>query len=137
MLILRKWVRYVLTVISIFFLTQSFKTQANNTMESKIFILIKGSWHSAQNWHKVTPLLEKPGHKVYAIDLPRMGRDKTPIRQVTFEKTVQRLCALIDSIDGKIILVGHSKNGIMISQAAEFELQFDLHVCTIGFANFS
>jgi len=27
---------------------------------------------------------------------------------------------LIDSIDGKVILVGHSKNGIMISQAAEY-----------------
>lgn len=34
--------------------------------------------------------------------------------------TVQKLCDLIDSVDGKVILVGHSKNGIMISQAAEY-----------------
>ena len=34
--------------------------------------------------------------------------------------TVEKLCALIDSIPGKVILVGHSKNGIMISQAAEY-----------------
>ena len=85
-------------------------------MESKTFILIHGSWHSAWNWHKVNPLLENQGHTVYAIDLPGMGRDKTPIQKVTFTETVRDICKLIDSIEGKVILVGHSKNGIMISQ---------------------
>lgn len=89
-------------------------------MEKKTFILIHGSWHSAWNWHKVTPRLEKAGHTVYAIDLPGMGRDKTSIQEVTFENTLETLCKLIDSIPGKVILVGHSKNGIMISQAAEY-----------------
>ena len=89
-------------------------------METKTFILIHGSWHSAWNWHKVTPLLEKMGHTVCAIDLPGMGRDKTPIDEVTFAKTVEGICKLIDSIEGKVILIGHSKNGIMISQAAEY-----------------
>ncbi|RZS93388.1 alpha/beta fold hydrolase [Aquimarina brevivitae] len=90
-------------------------------MESKTFVLIHGSWHSAWNWHKVIPLLEKQGHKVHAIDLPGMGRDKTPIQEVTFEKTVQGICNLIEKIEQKVILVGHSKNGIMISQAAEYK----------------
>ncbi|WP_462254100.1 alpha/beta fold hydrolase [Ferruginibacter sp.] len=86
----------------------------------KTFILIHGSWHSAWNWHKVIPLLEKQGHRAIAIDLPGMGRDKTPISEVKMQSTVQKICELIDSIDGKVILVGHSKNGIMISQAAEY-----------------
>lgn len=94
--------------------------KTNEHMEQKTFILIHGSWHSAWNWHKVTPLLEAQGHTVFAVDLPGMGRDKTPIQEVTFEKTVQSLCKLIDSIDGKVVLVGHSKNGIMISQVAEY-----------------
>jgi pimeloyl-ACP methyl ester carboxylesterase len=89
-------------------------------METKTFILIHGSWHGAWNWHKVTPLLEKQGHRVFAIDLPGMGRDKTPIENVTMELAVKKICDLIDSSEGKVILVGHSKNGIMISQAAEF-----------------
>ena len=88
-------------------------------MEKRTFILIHGSWHSAWNWHKVTPLLEKVGHRVIALDLPGMGRDKTPIQDVTMELVVSRICDLIDTIEGKVILVGHSKNGIMISQAAE------------------
>jgi pimeloyl-ACP methyl ester carboxylesterase len=68
----------------------------------------------------VVPLLEKAGHRAIAIDLPGMGRDKTPIQEVTMKTTVEKICALIDSIPGKVILVGHSKNGIMISQAAEY-----------------
>ena len=86
----------------------------------KTFILIHGSWHSAWNWHKVIPLLEKQGHRAIAIDLPAMGRDKTPIQEVKMKTTVERICQLIDCIEAKVILVGHSKNGIMISQAAEY-----------------
>lgn len=86
----------------------------------KTFILVHGSWHSAWNWHKVKPLLEKQGHRVFAIDLPGMGRDKTPIGEVTMQASVQSIVSLIDSLEGQVILVGHSKNGIMISQAAEY-----------------
>ena len=89
----------------------------------KTFILIHGSWHSAWNWHKVVPLLEQAGHKAIAIDLPGMGRDKTPIQDVRMQTTVEKICQLIDSIEGKVILVGHSKNGVMISQAAEYRPQ--------------
>jgi len=86
----------------------------------KTFILIHGSWHSSWNWHKVIPILTKHGHHAIAIDLPGMGRDKTPITEVRMHSTVDKICRLIDSIEGKVILVGHSKNGIMISQAAEY-----------------
>jgi pimeloyl-ACP methyl ester carboxylesterase len=86
----------------------------------KTFILIHGSWHSSWNWHKVIPILEKQGHKVYAVNLPGMGRDRTPIQKVRMATTVQKIVDLIDSISGKVILVGHSKNGILISQAGEY-----------------
>ena len=86
----------------------------------KTFILIHGSWHSSWNWHRVIPMLERQGHRAIAIDLPGMGRDKTPIADVKMQSTVEKICKLIDSIEGKVILVGHSKNGIMISQAAEY-----------------
>jgi pimeloyl-ACP methyl ester carboxylesterase len=86
----------------------------------KTFVLIHGSWHSSWNWHRVIPILEKQGHRAIAIDLPGMGRDKTPIHEVKMQSTVEKICTLLDSIDGKVILVGHSKNGIMISQAAEY-----------------
>ena len=84
------------------------------------FILIHGSWHSAWNWHKVIPLLEQKGHTAIAVDLPGMGRDKTPIGEVTMQMGVEKICRVMDEVEGQVILVGHSKNGIMISQAAEY-----------------
>ena len=86
----------------------------------KTFILVHGSWHSAWNWHKVVPILEKQGHRTLAVDLPGMGRDKTPIQDVTLSLSVKKICNLIDSVEGPVILVGHSKNGVVISQAAEY-----------------
>ena len=86
----------------------------------KTFILIHGSWHSAWNWHLVIPILESQGHRVIAVELPGMGRDKTPVKEVTLEKAVNKIITVLDGLDGKAILVGHSKNGIMISQAAEY-----------------
>jgi pimeloyl-ACP methyl ester carboxylesterase len=93
---------------------------ANPMHEKKTFVLIHGSWHSAWNWFRVSPILERMGHDVIAPDLPGMGRDKTPIDEVRLDKTVQKLCDLIDSIPGKVVLVGHSKNGVLISQVAEY-----------------
>lgn len=84
------------------------------------FILVHGSWHSAWNWHKVIPVLASAGHTAIAIDLPAMGRDKTPVQDVTLEMSAQKICSIIDSIAGKVIIVGHSKNGVVISQAAEY-----------------
>jgi len=86
----------------------------------KTFVLVHGSWHSSWNWHRVIPLLERRGHKAVAVDLPGMGRDKTPIRDVKMLSTVEKICQLIDNFEDKVVLVGHSKNGIMISQAAEY-----------------
>lgn len=86
----------------------------------KTFIFIHGSWHGSWNWHRIVPILEKAGHRAIAFDLPGMGRDKTPIHQVTMQTSVDAICQLIDSLPDKVVLVGHSKNGILISQAAEY-----------------
>jgi pimeloyl-ACP methyl ester carboxylesterase len=82
----------------------------------KTIILVHGSWH----WHKVIPQITKAGHKAIAIDLPGMGIDNTPIKKVTLDMSVESLVKMIDSIEGQVILVAHSKNGIIISQAAEY-----------------
>lgn len=86
----------------------------------KTFIFIHGSWHGSWNWHRVVPILEKAGHRAIAMDLPGMGRDKTPIQTVTLQTSVDAICSLLDTIEEKVILVGHSKNGILISQVAEY-----------------
>ncbi len=49
-------------------------------MESKTYILIHGSWHSAWNWHKVTPLL----HIYYNRKF--LKKDSTMIAQKILQK---------------------------------------------------
>lgn len=49
-----------------------------------------------------------------------MGKDKTPIQDVKFKDTVKGIVDVLDSIEGQVVLVGHSKNGVLISQAAEY-----------------
>lgn len=85
----------------------------------KIFILIHGSYHGAWNWHKVVPILEKNGHKAIPLDMPGHGIDKQKLHTVTFDDCVNKIVSAIRKIDGKVILLAHSRNGIVISQAAE------------------
>lgn len=86
----------------------------------KTFVFIHGSWHGSWNWHRIMPILENAGHRAIALDLPGMGRDKTPIQDVTLYTSVEAICKTLDALEEKVFLVGHSKNGILISQAAEY-----------------
>ncbi len=87
------------------------------------FIFLHGSFHAAWNWHKVIPLLEQAGHWGVALDLPGHGRDDTPPHQVTLDRCVDAVHQAIETAgvtpSEKVVLVAHSRNGIVISQAAE------------------
>lgn len=84
-----------------------------------IFILIHGSFHAAWNWHKVTPLLEIAGHSPVAMDMPGHGLDPTPLAKVSLRDCVKKVVREIDKHQEKVILVAHSRNGMVISQVAE------------------
>ncbi len=83
------------------------------------YVLIHGSWHGAWRWYKVVPRLEQAGHTALAIDLPGHGRDWTPPQDVSMQTYVDRVCGVLDTLPEPAILVGHSRGGIVISQAAE------------------
>lgn len=83
------------------------------------YILVHGAWHGGWCWYKVVPLLEKAGHTVIAPDLPSLGKDKTPISQVSLALWAEHVCWLLDAQAEPAVLVGHSRGGIVISEAAE------------------
>ncbi|HXC53803.1 MAG TPA: alpha/beta fold hydrolase [Rhizomicrobium sp.] len=83
------------------------------------FLLVHGAWHGGWCWHKVVARLEAMGHRAAAPDMPGHGDDQTPIAGVTLDHLVDRVCAAIDAAGEKVVLVGHSYGGAMISQAAE------------------
>jgi pimeloyl-ACP methyl ester carboxylesterase len=84
-----------------------------------VYVLVHGSWHAGWCWRKLVPLLEKDGHRVYAPDLPGHGSDKTPTSEIFLQSYVETVCKIIDAQDEPVILVGHSRGGIVISQTAE------------------
>src|SRR5690242_16005292 len=83
------------------------------------YVLIHGAWHGAWCWYKVIPRLETLGHTVIAPDLPSLGRDKTPPNRVSLPMWRDFVCGILDAQTEPVILVGHSRGGIVISEVAE------------------
>jgi pimeloyl-ACP methyl ester carboxylesterase len=83
------------------------------------FVLIHGAWHGAWCWENVMPLLERQGHTVVAPDLPGMGEDKTPLGEVTLDGWATFVAETIRAQEAQVVLVGHSRAGIVISRTAE------------------
>ena len=82
------------------------------------FVLIHGQCHGGWCWYKVVALLEQ-GHTVVAPDLPSHGRDKTPLSTVTLAAYVDSVCHVLDTQRERVVLVGHSMGGGIITQVAE------------------
>lgn len=83
------------------------------------FVLVHGAWHGAWCWTKLVPMLEQAGHKVITFDLPGLGKDTTPLKEVTLESYVKRTVEVINQQNEPVILVGHSMGGLVITQTAE------------------
>jgi pimeloyl-ACP methyl ester carboxylesterase len=83
------------------------------------FLLIHGAWHGAWCWYKLMPRLEKVGHTVIAPDLPSLGRDRTPVNRVSLATWRDYVCRIVDTSPEPVVLVGHSRGGIVISEVAE------------------
>jgi pimeloyl-ACP methyl ester carboxylesterase len=83
------------------------------------FVLIHGAWHGAWCWHRLKAELEAAGHSVAAPDLPALGDDQTPAEKITLDYWARFVADRVNAQPGPVILVGHSRGGVVISQAAE------------------
>ncbi len=84
------------------------------------FILIHGSWHGGWSFDEVAALLRAKGHEVVAPDLPGMGGDAAALAAVTLQGWADFAADLCRSAtQSPVILAGHSRGGLVVSQAAE------------------
>jgi pimeloyl-ACP methyl ester carboxylesterase len=83
------------------------------------FVLVHGAWHGGWCWRKVVPLLEAKGHVVLAPDLEGLGDDHTPLADLSLAAWAESLAAKIRAVGEPVILVGHSRGGIVVSEVAE------------------
>lgn len=88
-------------------------------MTGRTFVLIAGAWHGAWCWHKVAPLLEAQGHRVRTPELPATGADQTDPRRVTLDGWAMAVGEVLAAESAPVILVGHSRGGLVISRVAE------------------
>lgn len=84
------------------------------------FILIHGSWHGGWCFDPVRAILEGAGHDVIAPDLPGMGGDEAALRAVTLQGWADFVAGLCRGATQRpVVLAGHSRGGLVVSQAAE------------------
>lgn len=82
-------------------------------MEKKdlTIILVHGAWGDGSHWKGVIPKLTEAGYKVRAVQNPL----------TSLADDVQKTKDLIDAQDGKVLLVGHSYGGAVITAAGNHE----------------
>ncbi|RWW00333.1 hypothetical protein BHE74_00035520 [Ensete ventricosum] len=91
-------------------------------LETKKIILVHGEGFGAWCWYKTMSLLEESGLLPVALDLKGCGIDQTDINSITsLEDYARPLITYLQSLpdDEKVILVGHSCGGAIVSYALE------------------
>lgn len=83
------------------------------------YILVHGAWEGSWSWDLTQPALENAGHKVTLVDLIGSPGNHADIPEVTLENYVQTVVDTINQLDHKVVLVGHSMAGAVISHVGE------------------
>jgi pimeloyl-ACP methyl ester carboxylesterase len=85
------------------------------------FVLVHGSCHGGWCWKKLSPILRKSQHEVYALTLTGLGeRSHLVSRDVSLNTHIQDVTQVFEYEDlSGVILVGHSYGGLVISGVAE------------------
>ncbi|MFD2903487.1 alpha/beta hydrolase [Sphingobacterium anhuiense] len=74
-------------------------------------VLVHGAWGDGSHWSKVTKILYEAGYKVRSVQNPL----------TSMAADIERTIDLIDKEEGKVLLVGHSYGGAVISGAGHHE----------------
>jgi len=85
------------------------------------FVLVHGAWHGGWCWRRVSALLRRAGHEVYAPSLTGLGERKhLARREIDLETHIEDVVQLLEMEDLRdVALVGHSYGGMVITGAAD------------------
>jgi putative intracellular protease/amidase len=82
------------------------------------YVLVHGAWADESAWGAVRNDLARQAN-VVVVNLAAHGIDMTPASKVGLQDYVQQVTAAIEKQAGKVILIGHSMAGVVVSQVAE------------------
>src|SRR5262249_36809817 len=86
----------------------SFPTSGKAESVKPTIVLVHGAFAESASWESVIPFLTKDGYRVIAA--------ANPLRSVASDAS--EISSLVSTIQGPVILVGHSYGGTVITQAA-------------------
>ncbi|OKS86698.1 alpha/beta fold hydrolase [Mucilaginibacter polytrichastri] len=101
------------------FISACSKDNNNEIAPAKTYVLVHGAWQAPYAWLNVKADLERSGNKVILVELPGHGADQTAPQNLTIDVYREKVISAINKVDGKVILVGHSLAGVVISAVAE------------------
>lgn len=77
-------------------------------------VLVPGFWLDARSWDAVTPPLVAAGHRVHPLTLPGLEAVDAPRAGIGLREHIDAVTAVVDSLEGPVVLVGHSGGGAVI-----------------------
>ena len=90
-----------------------------NESKSQTYVLVHGAWQAPYVWDAVKTKLINEGNHVTVVELPGHGSDNTVPSTLTLNAYRDKVNEAISKVDGRVILVGHSLGGMIISAVAE------------------
>lgn len=109
----------ILTILTVLFTQTGCSHNDNPAAQTKTYVLVHGAWQASYVWQQVKDELEKNGQKVIVVELPAHGQDATLPINVTMDVYRDKVITAINAVQGKVVLVGHSMGGMVISAVAE------------------
>jgi len=96
-------------------------SNAQNSKQSPVFVLVHGAWHGGWCWQKVSEKLRDEGDLVYTPTLSGLGEHKNTLNsKVDLDTHIADIVNFIVMEDlHHVILVGHSYAGAVIAGVAD------------------
>ncbi|MCL3861673.1 alpha/beta fold hydrolase [Actinotalea sp. K2] len=82
-------------------------------------VLVPGFWLGAWAWDDVLPGLRAAGLVPHPVTLPGLGSPAEDRSGLTLEDHVEAVTALVDDLDGDVVLVGHSGGAVVVQSVVD------------------
>ncbi len=82
-------------------------------------VLIPGFWLDGASWDEVAEPLRAAGHTVHALTLPGLESREADRSQIGLRDQIDAVIAVVDSLPGSVVLVGHSGGGAIAHAVAD------------------
>ncbi|MFT3682253.1 MAG: alpha/beta fold hydrolase [Ferruginibacter sp.] len=117
---MKKMVSTLLTAaIAISSLAACKKDDETLVAKPQTYVLVHGAWQAPYVWDAVKTDLIKKGNKVITVQLPGHGNDNTATYTLSLDGYRDKVIEAITAVNEKVILVGHSMGGMVVSAVAE------------------